>query len=248
MPELDYSYIPTFGTEPYEDTVSGGARVTGDNLLISLWTVEDKEGEPPAPAVTIGEIVRPAFVDTNQLETIRPGYPNAMHSRSSAEFYFGPDDDTFVWPLFAVLNPPDELKQQLAKAVEYVGDDASDPSDLGNYLVSKSLQGCYAWYAEMLTAFGAMNKVGIAACEFGYSAYLPLQPVGVSFSFQLPFLRTNGADGVVPEFFDMSTVAGVRALIAAVNRGQFYVGMLLISEEVNGTFARIRWPHSAARG
>lgn len=252
MPALDYSFIPTFGVEPDDETDAGGARVTGDNLLVTLWTVEGKEGEPPEPKVTIGSIVRPAFLDTNQIETIRPGYPSAMHSRVSAEFYFGPSQEggsDFVWPLFAVLNPPDELRQQLANAVEYIGGDASDPSDLENYAVSKSLQGCYAWVAEMLTTFGGMNNTGVASCEFGYSAYLPLQPVGLSFTFQLPFLRTNGADGVTPEFFDMTTVAGVRAMINAVNRGQFYVGMMLTAEsEVNGTYARIRWPHSTARG
>ena len=251
MPQpLEYSYIPQYGVEPFIDSVDGGASLTGDNLLVSLWTAEDKGGVPPDPYVLFNSIIRPSTTNSDEPSNIRTGYEKTFHSRCSAKFYFGPADDDTVWPLCAVLNPPEEYKQLLVNAVRYIGDGASDPSDLDNYEVLKSLQACLAWQLPSLgSSTNALNSTrSPTSVEAMFSEYIPLSPVGNGASRILPFLRTNGADGQVPAFFDTTTVSGVQAMIAAVNRGEFYVAALIANIAEDAAFVEIRWPHSAARG
>ncbi len=251
MPQsLAYSYIPQYGVEPFIDSVDGGATITGDNLLISLWTAEDKGGEAPDPYVLFNEIIRPSTTNSDEEASIRPAYEKAFHSRCSAKFFLAPGGDG-TWPVCAVLNPPDEYKQQLANSVRYIGDGASDPTDLANYEILKSLQVCSGWQIPSINqASGSINSLLSLPVEAMFSQYIPLAPVGVTVTRIMSLLRTSGADGQVPEFFDTSTVAGVQAMIAAVNRGTFYVAAFLMGVDAVGvnSYCEIRWPHSAARG
>jgi hypothetical protein len=247
---LDYSYIPQYGVEPFVDSVDGGALLTGDNLLVSLWTAEDKGGEAPDPYVLFNTIIRPSSTNSDEEENLRSAYEKAFHSRCSAKFFFAPGGDA-TWPVCAALNPPDEYKQQLANAVRYIGDGASDPADLDNYEVLKSLQACSGWQLPNINrADSSLNYLSALSVEAMFSQYIPLAPVGVTTTRIMPLLRTSGADGQAPEFFDTSTVAGVQNMIAAVNRGDFYVAAFLgaTDAEALSSYCEIRWPHSAARG
>jgi hypothetical protein len=101
--------------------------------------------------------------------------------------------------------------------------------------------------------FADLGGAGVST-QAAYSTYLHLPDLTAG-DYRLPFLKTSGADGVKPEFFDPYTAGGAQEMVAAVNRGEFFVFMEIraVLEQkqttpvltVNHT---IVWPHSAARG
>ena len=74
------------------------------------------------------------------------------------------------------------------------------------------------------------------------SEYVPLNVLG-SPSNYLPLLKTSGADGQTPVFFDMSTPSGVQEAIAAVDAGNFYMAALCFGPEFNtlGVMYQYTW-------
>lgn len=244
MPSADYNYTSVYGAEPYKDNGGlGGATVTAQNLIITAWEVESKGGEPPDPFLEFGDFLVPAYVNEalpaqRQTAAIQP-----MFSRHSAEVWL---DSGITEAVCFVLNPPPELKQQLVRSVTFNG---GDPLDLANYTVSKSLQGCYAWQGGCVTADISENDYQTAGLSDGvFSSYLPLgDRAGENDNTPLPFLKTNGADGVTPVFFDRFTADGVNEMIAAVNAGNFYIAYTVLLD-APPAHVFIKWPHSLARG
>ena len=248
MAELIYNYTPVYGVEPYLDNDgAGGARVTGDNLIITMWSVANKKQPPNFSGIlkpnTINELAQPAQ---------RAAAAQAMHSRHSAFFYFAPEAygdlvpkaGDILWPVMAVVNPPPELKQQLVGAVEFNG---GNPADIASYTVKKSLQGLYAWTPALAQAEvdGDQNVWVSEASIAAFSDYIPLVNAPGT---PIPFLATSGADGAEPTFFDRSTVQGVNQMIEAVNDGEFYIAYYLGTVlDIEGAYSGFRWPHSTAR-
>lgn len=250
MPNLNYSYMPVYGVEPYLDNNgAGGAKVTQENLIITAWAVESKFEGPPE-YIEFEGILKPAEVNTALPEAARIAGKQTFDSRHSALVYIngnlnqegGEELDAVGY----VLNPPPEMKQLLQGAVEYNG---GAVDSLDSYTVKKSLQSAYAWRQSF---FAAEYHNALISTEFPavFSTYLFFsEPFGDE-TFRIPFLKTNGADGVTPKCFDVSMASGVRQMIEAVNDGDFYVVYILpvLSEYSDASYSGIVYPHSAARG
>lgn len=249
MAAITYLYAPTYGVERYAyNGGDGGAVETNDNLLITLWGIEEKD------PIEFGELIVPAYATENPDITtsaeLAPAYEQAMKSRTSSRFLIGLLPKYTI--LMAVLNPPQEYRQQMVDAVVYTG---GDVTDLDNFTVKKSLQCNYVWRLEAInnSAIGQnVDLPGADTLSASYSSYLDLGvgvPPTIPTSAPRAFLKTNGADGEAPEFFDRSTPDGVKEMIAAVNKGDFYIGMFLLANIFQtGSYVNIVYPHSAARG
>jgi hypothetical protein len=246
MATLDYNYSPNYGVEDYAE-VNGldGAKVSQDNLCITLWEID---GGAFAPPFAFGNLIVPNYINDAVPEQNRAAFKQGMKSRTSCLSFLVPSNDPKLTnDLCLVLNPPPEYRQQMAQAVVFNG---GDPLDLANYTISKSLQGNYTWRPtyQLTTGIGDENIIDFSPVSpVIFSTYLQLDPVDAA---PLPFLKTNGADGVAPVFFDRTTAGGVAEMIAAVNGGEFYIAMAFADLGVGGTgkhFGAV-WPHSAARG
>lgn len=144
--------------------------------------------------------------------------------------------------MLAVLNPPQEYRQKMAGAVIF--------NDDGTFTIKKSLQPCFLWdvYQQPAPTQSAYESVADSDLRANFSTYLQDATLLIG-GLPLAFLRTNGANGEKPLFFDRSTPDGIREMVAEVNRGHFYIAMILSSEiEFMGGYFTIVYPHSAARG
>lgn len=248
MPDLTYAYEPLYGVEPYKDNSgAGGATVTQDNLIITAWQIADKFGDPP-DYVSFDPILKPAAVNTALPATDRVAGTQFANSRHSASFYINPafgGPETKFSAMGFVMNPPPELRQLLMGAISYNGGDPLDPA---SYVVSKSLQAALSWRVTQ----------GVAASSRNFITYEdPILIIGTPLFFNdqasdianwIPYLKTNGADGVAPTFFNVSTPAGVQEMIDAFNSGSgYYVPFTMAVEEDEGQTITITYPHSTAR-
>lgn len=246
MADLDYTFIQQYGFEPYADNNGGGgAKLTSENLIVTTWSIEEIFVEPPG-YVEFGELLKPNTINDNATLAERNASAQAFPSRTSAQCYLNAGESELdIEMLGFVINPPAEYKQRLANALSFNG---GLTDDLENYTVKKSLQVCYTWKTSLLGA-DAHNYFQLAReLEFFYSTYLFFND-SQDAEARLPFLKTSGADGQKPVFFDVSTVSGVKEMIDAVNRGEFFVLLAMEYEpEENppGVF-NISYPHSIAR-
>lgn len=254
MPNLSYVYMPVYGVEPYADNGGlGGAVVTQDNLVVTAWQVTDK-GLPPPDYVSFGQLLKPAAVNTNPIlqQVDRVGGSQAFESRHSGLVYINGDIGGAVDPVTImafVLNPPPELKQLLQGAVTYNG---GNPLLLSSFNANKSLQGAYAWRPQVYGT-AVHNAVSIVGGGAAFSSYLFYSDLpGDSANLRIPFLKTNGANGVAPVFFDASTANGVKQMIEAVNDGDFFICYVMVVDTDpaggNASYNGVVYPHSAARG
>jgi hypothetical protein len=251
MADLSYLYNPHYGIEPFAPNGgAGGALVTGDNLVITAWGDVAKALQPFG-IVYEGAMLQPSSQNSNILPQKRvAGGTQAFHSRNSAQFdlMIGNKPPNPFDVVLLVLNPPPELRQQLVGAVTFNG---GDPVDLANYTVKKSLMSQYMWRLESSEGASSGNIQNLEDTLFIFGVYLDLGDYTGAPSIDIPLLKTNGADGQNPEFFDRTTAQGVNEMIAAVNSGDFYVPLFLFVElfdtDVNARFT-LTYPHSAARG
>jgi hypothetical protein len=249
MADLNYLFSQTFGFEPYKDNSgAGGATLTGHNLVVTTWAVIAKGPD----GVYTGSLLRPVSENENVLPQKRVGGTQAVNSRYSARMRFQWDGSTKPVPittdtvLFA-LNPPPELRQQLVRAVAFNG---GDPADLNNFTVRRSLQLQNTWEIDLHTSNG-YDCIYIPTLDFDalWSTMLDLGAYNGSPGLFLPLLRSNGANGQMPQGFDMTTAQGVNEMLATVNAGDFYVGLIVGADwNDNHMWCEIRFPHSAARG
>jgi hypothetical protein len=259
---------PTYGVERYIEIAgtNGGADVTHDNLIITMWQAEDKLSDADIPIV-LGDILVPLYAVEAGPEAVpenqRPAFQQGMHGRVGSQFQLWVDGFGGTWGDFEgimlVLNPPQELKQQLANSVEFLGGTPSFGADLpippANYNYLKPQMGQFAERFEMGGTFGPMTKIPVlidVPASIQWGSYVPVNFFDVGAGTDpgyIPLLRTSGADGVTPEFFDMTTEAGAQACIAAVNEGNFFIPAILpIETDAIATYYEINWPYSASRG
>jgi hypothetical protein len=245
MTQVAYNFSPIYGFEDHAK-VNGldGAKFGNDNLCITTWFVDDKSGDPAEPLI-FGDILVPNYAnDVPVGGSDAAAYRQGMKSRTSCWAYYLTEDKKSSPVVCMVLHPPQEYRQQMVDAVVFNG---GDPTDIANFTVKKPLQGNYAWRVNNASADGSGQNFMVEAFPLGlFSNYLP---VGGPQSVYLPFLKTNGADGVAPEFFDASTAGGMQEMISAVNLGEFYIAMVqAVFSALDGQFFGVTWPHSAARG
>ncbi len=268
-----YSYFKTYGVEPWKAIAGkddGGAEVTGDNLIITLWRITEKvtEGDEIL-ADMFGPILTPLDVVDTTPDSQKAAFVQSMHGRVGAQFQLFVGDDA-LWNadapgeesfegLLAVCAPPTELKQQLANSVEFIGGtpsgDPSEPLPVENYNFLKPQSGQFSWEMRNTVCFNPNARIdpgGGDSLQTGQ--YVPLNVTDAGDGWDetfIPLLKTNGADGETPEFFDMKTTAGAQECIAAVNAGKFFVPAMipiLGFAGSDGTAYEIRWPYSASRG
>jgi hypothetical protein len=258
---MSYFYQHTYGVEPYAQLGSdssqwfgGGAKVTNDNLLRTLWTVDSFDFFNPAS----GRLLKPfgatqTGIDANASATAQ-GAVNYLenswrlfaNSRLSCRFYLSNIDDEggdLSASLLAVLTPPPDMKQRLAQAVSA----KLDPSKpLGFSLEFKRgvLQDPLAWFAR----FEDVLPGGNAPRRLNTS----LSAVFGAFFTPISLCKTDGSDGNFPEFYNLNTAEGVVAQAQAMLRGEFFVPCLFTApptadESVQGVLTTISWTGSPGR-
>jgi hypothetical protein len=252
FPTVNYEYQPMFGVDRWKDidgTDNGGAEFSDNQLIVTQWGVDDKKVDP-ATAYSFGDMLVPRYARAG--ETNRKRWETSTLGRVGSKFFLqnyqdAPQEDAVC----AVLNPPQELKQQLAFSAEFDGGDVSDPD---SYTFLKPQQGQFAWKMKIIGTEDGQNIIeDFSGSEFLFGQYLPINTMGGSPDpgDMQPFLKTSGADGVAPEPFDQSTEAGINELIAAVNRGDFFIPLIYEVSDFAfnpGAYGEIWWPYSASRG
>ena len=243
MADLSYIYAHYYGVEPF-DPSTVGALNTGHNLVVTLWTVADKVDFIPVPGV----LVQPATQNDNLLAARRVASVQAMSSRCSAQVFLFQAEvgATLTDPLLFVLNPPPELRQQMSQVVTFNGGDPTDPA---NYTVARSLMGGYTWRVELEESIESQDFISpTISLAYSWGTLTDLGNYNGSTGQSIPLLKTNGADGVAPEFFDRTTAQGVAEMLAAVNAGDFFVPLIVFADVTDPTRLTITYPHSVARG
>lgn len=249
MADLNYIYTHMYGVEPF-DPNAVGAKITGQNLIVTAWTVTDFNPFGPLYNYTLGELLQPASQNDNLLPQRRAASGQTLHSRCSAQVFIAGDLDqplpAITDSLLFVLSPPPELRQQWSKALVYNG---GDPTDLANYTLLKSLMCGYLWkvLAESMSQSQAFAFTTANLAFWGTPVDLG-DFAGGPDVFQ-PLLKTSGADGQPPEAFAV-TPQGTSEMIAAVNAGEFYIPLIVFGEfsENNPVRITVTYPHSTARG
>jgi hypothetical protein len=248
-----YVYVPAYGIEPYaalgtpeSAQTGGGAKVTQDNLIVSLWgNITFQNGVPSA-----GKLMKPASAFGDFLEALLPGFvgfPNngwktEFASRYAARFVLelkGKED--IDYPILGVMNPPAALKQRLAGALEVA---ASGAPQGYTVTVKKPITDNVSWNINA-------QSIDIEGSYAGGASGFDAEVAGVF--ADLPFCATDGSDGVFPTFyaglfdFPSPTLGQVKTLIAALNRGNFFIPFE-IGAEAGSLAVTINWPHSIGRG
>lgn len=242
----DYQYQPVLGVEPYKangvplaNAFGGGADVTNDNLLISLWAVTALTDGTP----TAGQLVKPfrntswgaaqlAAADTAVATDSAKGYGSVFSSRYASRFFLIQGDEGSVLPdfLFAVLQPPQDFKNLIQNSFKSV---VLDPDKtLG---VNVTIQGpillnfCWKFEAE-----NADQTPRPETCTFSGGA--------------VQYYKTDGSDGVFPQPFLTNTPENRLEYYKKTIEGDFYVGAYFsIDDNAGAGFFNIYWPGSNAR-
>ena len=119
-----YEYIPVYGVEPFQNNTNapvgafggfgGGAEITDQNLLITLWSLANKQHIPPAT----GQLLQPDYVNVTDgsnngvlLTHLSQGFSQLVPSRTSCKILIiNHAIDPLPLPLLGIMNPPGELK------------------------------------------------------------------------------------------------------------------------------------------
>lgn len=246
---MSYTYLPLFGVDNYNPLdvsvatpYGGGAFETEDNLLVTLWGVtQDEYGVP-----TAGNLIKPyVFTEAGAADVAgatAAGISNAekvygqfFNSRYAARFYLAFEgDDSAPETLLGVLKPPGDMKNQLAQALT---PPVSASAPLGFRTQARgSLLSSYLWY------FGATD---VEYGQLSEEATFGGPSLGGVGSSGLNLLRTNGADGVFPQFYNAS--AQPREVISALITGDYYVPVVFTRTEASVHIFDIAYRGSNAR-
>ena len=257
MPTPGYNLVPHFGLDRWKEIPglpNGGAEFSGDNLIITLWGAQNTKPPSPGTLPVIGDLLVARYANESVPEDQRNAFDSAHLAKLGARFLLDDFDDALQDNfLLAVLNPPAEIKQQLAGSVVFNG---GDPLDAANYSFPKSQQSQFVW-GQLAVANPGSNSFQPAPGgdpPYAISQYAPLNvPTGAGDVTLLPFLRTNGADGVAPVGFDQASAGGVQEMIDVVDKGgEYYIALFMdVSSVAQGGDAQIYtfdYPYSASRG
>ena len=251
-----YGYFPIYGVEPFQNNAKvpltgsfssfgGGAELTSQNLLVTLWALP---GPTPFPPVA-GQLLQPMYVNETEsgvingvnLRQYNKSFLPMTYSRTACKFLFQTgSQDPLVTPLLGILNPPGELKnlyQNYCKA--YLNNMST--------LTVETLRSQFdyqAWEARTVNT-SIFNTDTPCQSAFGGLGFAPL-----------PLVKTSGADGVFPEFYTnlaytLATPDPARFIadVKSIADGNFYVPVIFGPEDPSAFAwsAEINWPHSIAR-
>jgi hypothetical protein len=256
--EPEYVYIPIYGVEEYDalDTPSsaqlgGGAKVTNDNLLVSLWSQLEEDQDTGIPVD--GQLVKPAYAfggdwfsqslgpqpaGQNILNLPNVGWKSDLKSRYAARFFLDMKGKSQVSPPFmAFLKPPAELRQMLVGALSL--------DDNGNTVYQRPILDNFTWKQDSRGAGLEGELEGVEDVDTAFS----------SFFSEIPYYIGDGSDGVFPtpmtnlEGVLDSGNAGVQTLLNNLRNGTFSVGCWMFPENpFSSMYHTIEWPHSIGRG
>jgi hypothetical protein len=256
---MAYLYQPIYGVESYEnvagvplsDAFGGGAKVTKDNLVITLWEVTSEGDFGPNG----GNLLRP-FNGTSEYQLALAGaaaqdiglagiYTQFCKSRYSARFIVEDlDGDPLIGDeLMAMMQPP----QDLANSILGMAKGFQTSSNA----FGKKIDFLHTGFGVFMWDFLATDTQNVDQQEiaiFGDWAAIPALGIG----FGLPLYKTSGADGVFPEIYDISTNQATAQTIEALADGEpFFVPCLFTRDESFDTdeleIFTIAWKGSNAR-
>ena len=255
-----YSYAPAFGVEPYEalgstpaDEFGGGARLTQQNLLLSLWNLT-----AAVPPLT-GDLMKPlsafpADVDATLLAPLglsagenASGLLETFDSRTAARFFLLWDAAIASTGFMAVLNAPPAMRERVVGNMEARLDAASPTgytitfkNGLGNISRGWDIK------AALTELFGnAIDTTPTLSGVFGDPLAVP--------ALTLSLLKRSGVDGVSPEFYASPTLGSspqdiVDDTNALAAGAPFFVPCLFVPENNDdNNLIDISWAHSTAR-
>lgn len=262
MPTPVYNYLPTYGFEQYLPDVgaNGGASVSGDNLVITMWDVDAKNGGGGSDGLDFLDLLVPKYASDGETDDIKPAFAAKTRGRLGASMFLDGNGGLSDY-MCAVLQPPDELKEQLRNSVVYKG---GDPTATASYTFKKSHMMQFMWKTLRYTArgsskrginVGSLNGGEVSSSDEGdivIGSYIPINIFGSTPNTgYISLLKTNGADGQKPQMFNMETADGAAECIEAVNKGDFFIPMAMdttVFEGATGSRQDIWWPGSLTRG
>lgn len=247
---MAYNYQPVYGVEPYEDVAGvglaapfgGGAKITGQNLLVSLWTIDDED-------MTSGRLLKPkknteeaaiqaeARAADGALDFLN-SLDQVFDSRTATRFLFQFDAvPGFGPPFLAILNPPGELKDFYSRWLKAKVDN-NYPTGI-EQVIEKSAFAPLAWNAHCATVVQSGSTIVEGA-------------FGAQTEFLETFALTSGANGVFPNIPEVSFLSpsGFVAWLDQVIAGDWYWPVLISQGPSEGqtSMFTLSWPHSIARG
>ena len=228
--------LPFYGVEPYNargvapaTDYGGGADVTQENLLITLWLLNT-----PGVIADGGELIKPFSVTpaaAPQIAVIGEGATKqAFNSRLSTRVGLNtlvPEGPTSG--LLAILQTPNAVREAFLR---------NGPAEPTGLQIQSSLAIGRVWDFELTDQ--NMNPIPGGVCVFS------------NLSDPVPFASTNGADGAFPTFYD-DISAGLAAFSVTLNalRGgapSFTAALITIPDVTPTPVVTLRWPHSLGRG
>lgn len=228
----NYEYQTIYGIEQYDplevpvsSNFGGGADVSNNNLLITLWNLPGYQGSG-VPAG--GQLLKPfIYTGDGALATagaasggvgLPGGFQQVCKSRYSSKFYLkdvnlgsveDPDYELVNF-VMAILQPPQDIVNDW---LTYAKNLKVDPSVSSGFTLDflKSFFYPLAWHFEASNVSFTPNAEAAAFGGF----------FNVASSFAMT--KTSGADGVFPEFYPQ-TNAGLFQLLQDVTNGKpFYI-------------------------
>jgi hypothetical protein len=230
-------YIPVYGVEPYNaqgvplaDDYGGGADITQQNLLTTLWLLET-----PQVVADGGVRIKPSVLSNNPgVAVIGPGLlRQQFNSRYAARFLLASIDNYIEVPNYlAILQMPPEVLEGflINNAAEAT---LPQPTlNLKNPFVSQ-----YCWDAKVEDV---INRHLAVEADITFSDVA---------NASLPLLaKSDGSDGNYPAFWDMTQAATYNALRAGAPAYACCLMQFDSPATPANALVTIRWPHSSARG
>jgi hypothetical protein len=245
-------YQPLYGVEPYnargvppEAPFGGGADITQENLLVTLFEIT---GEPDDPQTYTYNRVKPAYAHADGAEALSvfgPGASKQLHSRNAFRSVIAVvDGDAQINKVFlALLNPPAELKQM-----------ALDPNHLASAGGPAGIQ--FNSSQPVFTAPFSWDLRFLATDFFGAWLSLPDTTIsgvilGTSLPIPIPPFKTSGADGSDPvPYGPFNSISDIIDVTNEIKNGAPWFIPLVFAytpPTIEGQFVlQATWPHSGA--
>jgi len=253
----NYQYQTVYGIEPYDALnvseavpFGGGADVTNDNLIITMWNLPgfDGSGFPVS-----GQLLKPFRFSPDGLAAIAGaasdgvgignGFNQVFNSRYSSRFYLqdknigSQEAPEYLLTEFmlAVLQPPQDVVNDFLTYAKNI----APGGGFGTIDFLRSFFYGISWNFRAMDLSMAVMQEG---ASFG-----GLFNLGGAFSF----LKTNGADGVFPEFYPLTAAGFIQMMLDVTNGKPFYIPFIFSRSETfeteNAEMFEVSWPGSNAR-
>lgn len=236
-------YVPVWGVEPWSDVAKvgasdfgGGAINTKQNLLVTLWTCEgDEEITPlqlirPTVETPYGQEIKAVFAEEiGALLTSKTLFNSRISTRFSLAINGNGESDP-KYPLLGILNPPQDLKNQLLNRIV---------KTKTGYRWQGSFGDLAAWSMRM----ASLVSLGGISTQTESGAYLPFVSL-----FGFPLFKTDGSDGNPPVQFPIPfDAAGLQKAWEFIVNEEWYIGWLFGADSNDPRIIDFSWSNSPGR-